>query len=122
MISDKICKYSFTKIDGSRVDLEVKNDRSREYIKNYNDSRSCCYVMHNVTDDRTYCFIKYNNGRVYDTFRHDDKTYREMDWKWKKVNTDILLDYLKYIGGLKEFKKFRGKRFLLTQIEQQIAI
>lgn len=115
---DKLVRYSFIKVDGNVVNLEVENGRySPEYSKNINDKKTCAYVVENVYEGKMYKYIKYKSGHIYDAFRSDDKGYRDMDWKYKKVIDSVFITYLKYLGILENFKKFKGKKFLLSQIE-----
>jgi hypothetical protein len=120
-MQQKLVKYSFIKNDGTIVNTEVENNQaSASYSKYLNDKKMCAYICENVYEDKIYCFIKYKNGSLYDAFRADDKGYTNMDWKWKKVNQNILFTYLKYIGAVDNFKKFKGKKYLLSLAESQL--
>jgi hypothetical protein len=117
----KLVKYSFIKNDGTITNIEVENNSSSSsYTKNLNSKKNCAYVCENVYEDRIYCFIKYRNGSLYDSFRSDDKGYTNMDWKWKKVSQNVFFTYLKYIGAVDNFKKFKGKKYLLSLAESQL--
>jgi len=120
-MQQKLVKYSFFKNDGTIVNFEVEdNTSSTTYSKNINSKKNCAYLCENVYEDKLYGFIKYRNGSLYDPFRADDIGYTNMDWKWKKVNQSVFFTYLKYVGVVDNFKKFKGKKYLLSLAESQL--
>lgn len=115
---DKITRYTFLKCDAKKIDCETKNNKySKQYKKQLDDKKTCCYITENVYEDKMYYFIKHKNGVLFDPLRADDISYANMDWKYKKVTLDVFFLYLKYMGAMKEFKKFKGKKYLLSQAE-----
>ena len=115
---DKTTNYTFLKCNNQKVDCSVINNKhNQQYKKQLDDKKTCCYIAENVYEDKMYYFIKHKNGVLFDPLRADDTTYARMDWKYKKVTLDVFFLYLKYMGAMKEFKKFKGKKYLLSQAE-----
>lgn len=118
---DKVVKYYFVKSDGTIMVLPVDRNRpTKEYENQLKDFKTCGYILEDPYEGKVYRFIKYRGGNVYDAFRVDEKAYVNMDWKFKKITDSTMTTYLKYLGVLENFKKFRGKKFLLSQIENEI--
>lgn len=116
----KMVEYTFIKDDGTQESFQAREDIfSPEYDRHIKDNKTCAYIK-KKDDDTIYRFIKYKGGYVYDVMRNYDRGYVNMDWSFKKVKSDIFVMYLKYIGVIDTFKNMRGKKFILSQIENII--
>lgn len=115
---EKKTRYTFLKCDAKKADCEIiDNKYNKKYDTQLRDRKTCCYICENIYEDKIYYFIKHRNGILFDPLRVDDMSYSKMEWKYKKVTLDVFFLYLKYLGAIKEFVKFKGKKYLLSQAE-----